>query len=90
MTGEHAATKGWYKLNARPKQDESISGEIYLEFLFQRTERKAYGPDDFSILKLIGKGMFANPPARSQSNTSQVRLAKSTKFARRIPSAFTP
>lgn len=58
MTGEHASTKGWYKLNARPKQDESISGEIYLEFLFQRTEKKAYGPDDFSILKLIGKGTF--------------------------------
>lgn len=33
-----------------------MSGEIRLELLFQKTDKKHYGPEDFQILKLIGKG----------------------------------
>jgi len=76
MQGEHAATKGWYKLRPRPKQDESVTGEIYLEFLFQRTERKAYGPDDFTILKLIGKGTFGQVYQVRKKDTQRIYAMK--------------
>ena len=33
-------------------------GEIHLKISFQKTDKKHYGPDDFEILKLIGKGTF--------------------------------
>lgn len=57
MADHNSSTEGWYKLEARdPSQDGHVTGEIYLEVLFQKTEKRHYGPEDFQILKLIGKG----------------------------------
>lgn len=39
-----------------PSEDSHVTGEIHLEVLFQKTEQRHYGPEDFQILKLIGKG----------------------------------
>lgn len=49
-------TEGWFKLGARSSEEESVSGEIRLEMKFQKTDKKHFGPEDFQILKLIGKG----------------------------------
>ncbi|KAF2000078.1 kinase-like protein [Amniculicola lignicola CBS 123094] len=50
---------GWFKLESRDGEEESnISGEIRLRINFQKTEKRHYGPEDFEILKLIGKGTF--------------------------------
>lgn len=55
--GEHnAKVEGWHKLEARDPEQDHVSGEIYLEALFQKTDKKHFGPEDFQILKLIGKG----------------------------------
>lgn len=57
MAIHNSRTDGWYKLEARdPSEDGHVTGEIYLEVLFQKTEKRHYGPEDFQILKLIGKG----------------------------------
>ncbi|MCJ1295594.1 hypothetical protein MMC34_007157, partial [Xylographa carneopallida] len=48
--------EGWYKLEPRDAQEETVSGEIHLQLHFQKTDKKHYGPEDFQILKLIGKG----------------------------------
>ncbi len=48
--------EGWYKLKARGPEDDHVTGEIRLEVVFQKTEKKHYGPEDFQILKLIGRG----------------------------------
>ena len=48
-------TEGWYKLKARDPEAEQVSGEIYLQFAFQKMGRKHYGPEDFPVLKLILK-----------------------------------
>ena len=47
---------GWYKLQPRNPDDDQVSGEVQLDFSFQKTDKKHYGPEDFKILKLIGKG----------------------------------
>ncbi len=47
--------EGWYKLGPRCN-DEHVSGELRLQMKFQKTDKKHFGPEDFSILKLIGKG----------------------------------
>ena len=47
---------GWFKLEPRGEGEEAVSGEIHLEMNFQKTDKKHYGPEDFKILKLIGKG----------------------------------
>ena len=49
---------GWYKLEARDPEEDNVSGEIHLDFSFQKTDKKTFGPEDFQILKLIGKGLF--------------------------------
>lgn len=47
---------GWYRLEARDPEEDHVSGEVHLEIAFQKTDKKHYGPEDFKILKLIGKG----------------------------------
>lgn len=54
---EDSTMEGWFKLAARGNAEELVSGEIRLEMKFQKTDKKHFGPEDFQILKLIGKGM---------------------------------
>ena len=56
VSEDNTKVEGWYKLERRNSADESVTGEIRLEMRFQRTDKKQYGPHDFTILKLIGKG----------------------------------
>lgn len=49
--------EGWYKLEPRDPEAEQVCGEIHLHFSFQKTAKKQYGPEDFPVLRLIGKGM---------------------------------
>ena len=53
--------RGWYKLEARDPEEERVSGEIHLEMCFHKTDKKHFGPEDFQILKLIGKGLLVRP-----------------------------
>ena len=55
----HDNTKigGWYKLQSRDLETDQVCGEIDLEFSFQKTTKKQYGPEDFPVLRLIGKGL---------------------------------
>ena len=48
--------EGWYKLEPRNPEHDQVSGEVHLDINFQKTDKKQYGPEDFKILKLIGKG----------------------------------
>ncbi|KAH9904206.1 protein kinase-like domain-containing protein [Xylariomycetidae sp. FL2044] len=58
--GKEEPVRGWLALkgNADTTIDKEPTGEIFVEAFYQRTEKKHYGPDDFQILRLIGKGTF--------------------------------
>ncbi|KAI0815895.1 serine/threonine-protein kinase sck1 [Xylaria sp. FL0064] len=60
VPGTDEPVRGWFPLrgNADTTPDKEPTGEIYVEAFYQRTEKKHYGPDDFQILRLIGKGTF--------------------------------
>jgi serine/threonine protein kinase len=49
---------GWFKLESRDGESDRVTGEIHLKLSFHKTDKKHYGPEDFEILKLIGKGTF--------------------------------
>lgn len=49
---------GWFQLEPRDGEGDHVSGEIHLKLNFHKTDKKHYGPEDFEILKLIGKGTF--------------------------------
>ena len=47
--------EGWFPLQGRDSHG-GVTGEIKLKMTFQQTAKKHYGPQDFEILRLIGKG----------------------------------
>lgn len=49
---------GWFTLEPREGEEDFVTGEIHLRINFHKTDKKHYGPEDFEILKLIGKGTF--------------------------------
>ena len=53
---ENRKVEGWYRLEARNPEEDHVSGEVHLDFSFQKTDKTKFGPEDFQILKLIGKG----------------------------------
>ena len=55
---ENKRVEGWYSLETRNPEEDHVSGEVHLDFSFQKTDKTKFGPDDFQILKLIGKGLF--------------------------------
>jgi serine/threonine protein kinase SCH9 len=47
----------WFPLQPRSEEERSfVSGEIHLQINFAKTAKKHYGPDDFKVLRLIGRG----------------------------------
>ncbi len=56
VTDHNAKQEGWHRLEKRNAEDDAVSGEIRLGFSFQKTDKKVFGPEDFQILRLIGKG----------------------------------
>ena len=52
------------------------SGEIHLEIMFEKTDKKQVGPDDFKLLKLIGKGTFGQVYQVKKKDTRRVYAMK--------------
>ncbi|RDW89070.1 kinase-like protein [Coleophoma cylindrospora] len=68
--------RGWYPLSGRTDGETSSPGEIYVEMKFQRTEKRHYGPEDFQILKLIGKGTFGQVYQVRKKDTKRIYAMK--------------
>merc|ERR1712230_171119 len=50
--------EGFFQLGPRSPEDQDITGEIHIRMHFTKVDKKHFGPNDFQILKLIGKGTF--------------------------------
>ncbi|QDS75681.1 hypothetical protein FKW77_007627 [Venturia effusa] len=53
-----------------------IRGEIHLRLDFTKTDKKHYGPEDFQILKLIGKGTFGQVFQVRKKDTGRIYAMK--------------
>ncbi|KAI9840379.1 MAG: hypothetical protein M1838_004078, partial [Thelocarpon superellum] len=69
-------TDGWYELQTRGHGEETVSGSIHLQMKFQRTDKKHFGPEDFEILKLIGKGTFGQVYQVRKKDTQRIYAMK--------------
>lgn len=76
LTEEHPTLEGWFPLDARGPEDDHISGEIHLRISFQKTDKKHFGPNDFTILKLIGKGTFGQVYQVRKKDTHRIYAMK--------------
>ncbi|KAI2011685.1 Serine/threonine-protein kinase [Ophidiomyces ophidiicola] len=70
------AVVGWFPLEARAPGDGHVSGEIHLQMFFQKTDKKHFGPNDFQILKLIGKGTFGQVYQVRKKDTQRIYAMK--------------
>lgn len=78
IAGKDEPVRGWFPLsgNADTTIDKEPTGEIYVEALYQKTEKKHYGPDDFQILRLIGKGTFGQVYQVRKKDTNRIYAMK--------------
>ncbi|KAI9815338.1 MAG: hypothetical protein M1827_002818 [Pycnora praestabilis] len=76
LTEEHPTLDGWFKLGPRGPEEEHVPGEVYLQMKFQKTDKKHFGPDDFQILKLIGKGTFGQVYQVRKKDTQRIYAMK--------------
>ncbi|KAK4495628.1 hypothetical protein PRZ48_012896 [Zasmidium cellare] len=66
----------WYKLKPREGQSETVTGEIHLSIAYHAAGKKTFGPDDFEILKLIGKGTFGQVFQVRKRDTKRIYAMK--------------
>lgn len=74
---DHSRLEGWFPLVIRTAAGESqISGEVHLEVMFEKTDQRQVGPDDFKLLKLIGKGTFGQVYQVKKKDTRRIYAMK--------------
>ncbi|OTA82757.1 hypothetical protein M434DRAFT_190042 [Hypoxylon sp. CO27-5] len=78
VPGKDEPVRGWFSLrgNADTTPDKTPTGEIFVEAIYQKTEKKHYGPDDFQILRLIGKGTFGQVYQVRKKDTGRIYAMK--------------
>ncbi|KAK9323928.1 kinase-like domain-containing protein [Lipomyces orientalis] len=65
----------WYKLQPRV-EGEQVSGEVRLQMLYEAISIRHYGPDDFQILRLVGKGTFGQVYQVRKKDTDRIYAMK--------------
>ena len=78
LSEQDGPIRGWFALrgNADTMAENAPTGEIYVEAHYQRTDRKHFGPEDFQILRLIGKGTFGQVYQVRKKDTGRVFAMK--------------
>ncbi|KAL2824623.1 kinase-like domain-containing protein [Aspergillus cavernicola] len=77
LNEDNSRLEGWFPLTARGAGDSQVSyGEIHMEMRFEKTEKKQVGPNDFQILKLIGKGTFGQVYQVKKKDTRRIYAMK--------------
>lgn len=75
LTDDESPLDHWLKLEGRGSEDQ-VTGEIHLRIRFQKSDKKTYGPEDFQVLKLIGKGTFGQVFQVRKKDTQRVYAMK--------------
>ena len=66
----------WYKLRSREGEPDNMTGELRLRLAFHASGKKTFGPEDFEILKLIGKGTFGQVFQVRKRDTKRIYAMK--------------
>jgi serine/threonine protein kinase SCH9 len=65
----------WFKLESRTSADV-ISGEIKLYWSYESVEKKHLSPDDFDVMRLIGRGTFGQVYQVRKKDTGRIYAMK--------------
>ncbi|EEB07338.2 AGC/AKT protein kinase Sck1 [Schizosaccharomyces japonicus yFS275] len=67
--------ESWYKLEPFD-MGIPMDGEILVQTIFERVEHKHYGPEDFKVLRLVGKGTFGQVYQVMKKDTKRIYAMK--------------
>lgn len=74
---DNQSTEGWFALEGwNGRGGDKIKGEIHLKMTFQRSEKKVFGPNDFQLLSLVGKGTFGQVYQVMKKDTKRIYAMK--------------
>ncbi|KAK5940311.1 Serine/threonine-protein kinase [Knufia obscura] len=77
QTNEQHPTLGqWMTLRPRAPEESNITGEIFVNMQFSKVDKRTYGPNDFQILKLVGKGTFGQVYQVRKKDTGRIYAMK--------------
>ena len=76
MSEENPRLEQWFALEPRASGGENVTGEIYLQMQFTKTDKKHFGPNDFQVLRLIGKGTFGQVFQVRKKDTGRIYAMK--------------
>ncbi|SCU91871.1 LAFA_0F06370g1_1 [Lachancea sp. 'fantastica'] len=65
----------WYKVQSRII-GESVSGHILVKWTYKSTKKRQYGPQDFEVLRLLGKGTFGQVYQVRKKDTKRIYAMK--------------
>ncbi|CAL9736934.1 serine/threonine-protein kinase Sch9p [Monosporozyma servazzii] len=65
----------WYTLKSRVL-DEIVTGDILIKWHYTSTKKRHYGPEDFEVLRLLGKGTFGQVYQVKKKDTKRVYAMK--------------
>lgn len=64
----------WFKL--LPSADETITGDIRIQIIYEQVKKRHLMPKDFKILKMIGKGTFGKVYQVRKQDTKRIYAMK--------------
>lgn len=78
LSEKDGLVRGWFSLKGHmdTMAEDTPTGEIYVESFYQSAERKHFGPEDFEILRLIGKGTFGQVYQVRKRDTKRIYAMK--------------
>jgi len=76
LENDNAPVRGWFSLRGKDGKALETSSEIFVEITFQHIHKRHYGPEDFEILKLIGKGTFGQVYQVRKRDTKRIYAMK--------------
>lgn len=65
----------WFRLEPRTPE-ETVTGEVKLYWVYESVERKHLGPQDFDIMRLIGRGTFGQVYQVRKKDTGRIYAMK--------------
>ncbi|ODQ79500.1 hypothetical protein BABINDRAFT_22399, partial [Babjeviella inositovora NRRL Y-12698] len=75
ITDDRKSHAAWLQLEPRV-MGESVSGQIKVRWQFMTTGKRHYGPEDFEVLRLLGKGTFGQVFQVRKTDTDRIYAMK--------------
>lgn len=75
QTIDDSTSDRWFDLKSR-LPNEPVSGKIRIKFEYTSINKRHYGPEDFEILRLLGKGTFGQVFQVKKKDTKRIYAMK--------------